>query len=79
MKQASSILLHRLSLATTAKPNYTIFFQLELGGFGSLGTGSSGMIEEVLNRNIPGSYTSNLNINEHLYNLVVLYSIYWHS
>ena len=56
---SSSILLHRLSLATTAKPNYTIFFQLELGGFGSLGTGSSGMLEEVLNRNIPGSYTSN--------------------
>ena len=55
---SSSILLHRLSLATTAKPNYTIFFQLELGGFGSLGTGSSGMLEEVLNRNIPGSYTS---------------------
>jgi len=56
---SSSIVLHRLSLATTAKPNYTIFFQLELGGFGSLGTGSSGMLEEVLNRNIPGSYTSN--------------------
>tara|TARA_B100000035_G_scaffold210907_2_gene180608 strand:- start:1256 stop:3508 length:2253 start_codon:yes stop_codon:yes gene_type:complete len=56
---SSSILLHRLSLATTAKPNYTIFFQLELGGFGSLGTGSSGALEEVLNRNIPGSYTSN--------------------
>jgi LPS-assembly protein len=56
---SSSILLHRLSLATTAKPNYTIFFQLELGGFGSLGTGSSGALEEVLNRNIPGSFTSN--------------------
>ncbi len=56
---SSSILLHRLSLATTEKPNYTIFFQLELGGFGSLGTGSSGALEEVLNRNVPGSYISN--------------------
>ena len=31
---SSSILLHRLSLATTAKTTYTIFFQLEIGGFG---------------------------------------------
>jgi len=56
---SSSILLHRLSLATTEKPNYTIFFQLELGGFGSLGTGSAGALKEVLNRNVPGSYSSN--------------------
>jgi LPS-assembly protein len=55
---SSSVILHRLSLATTEKPNYTIFFQLELGGFGSLGTGSAGALKEVLNRNVPGSYTS---------------------
>lgn len=55
---STSVILHRLSLATTEKPNYTLFFQLELGGLGSLGTGSAGALNEVLNRNIPGSYSS---------------------
>ena len=54
---SSSILLHRLSLATTEKPNYTLFFQLELGGLGSLGT-SNGSLVDVVNRNVPGSYSS---------------------
>jgi LPS-assembly protein len=54
---SSSVLLHRLSLATTEKPNYTIFISLELGGLGSLGT-SKGNLIDVLERNIPGSYKS---------------------
>jgi len=54
---SSSILLHRLSLATTEKPNYTLFFQLELGGLGSLGT-SKASLADVINRNVPGSYSS---------------------
>ena len=54
---SSSVLLHRLSLATTEKSNYTLFFQLELGGLGSLGT-SKASLADVLNRNVPGSYSS---------------------
>ena len=54
---SSSVLLHRLSLATTEKPNYTLFFQLELGGLGSLGT-SKTSLADVINRNVPGSFSS---------------------
>ena len=53
---SSSILFHRLSLATTEKPNYTLFFQLELGGLGSLGTSKASLVD-VINRNVPGSYS----------------------
>ena len=45
------------SLATTEKPNYTLFFQLELGGLGSLGT-SKTSLADVINRNVPGSFSS---------------------
>lgn len=44
--------LHRLQTAT-ARANYAMFFQLELGGLSSIGTNPL----EVLKRNIPG-YTS---------------------
>jgi len=54
---SSSVLLHRLSLATTKKSNYTLFFQLELGGLGSLGTSKTSLVD-VINRNVPGSYSS---------------------
>ena len=54
---SSSILFHRLSLATTEKPNYTLFFQLELGGLGSLGTSKASLMD-VINRNVPGSYST---------------------
>ena len=54
---SSSVLLHRLSLATTEKSNYTLFFQLELGGLGSLGTSKASLVD-VINRNVPGSYSS---------------------
>ena len=54
---SASVLLHRLSLATTDKPNDTLFFQLQLGGLGSLGT-SKASLDEVLYRNIPGSFSS---------------------
>jgi len=54
---SSSVLLHRLSLATTKKSNYTLFFQLELGGLGSLGTSKASLVD-VINRNVPGSYNS---------------------
>jgi len=54
---SSSVLLHRLSLATTKKSNYTLFFQLELGGLGSLGTSKASLVD-IINRNVPGSYSS---------------------
>jgi LPS-assembly protein len=50
------VLLHSLALGTTEKRNDTLFFQLELGGLGSLGTGSQGSLTEVLDRNVPGSF-----------------------
>ena len=56
---SASVLLHSLALGTTEKRNDTLFFQLELGGLGSLGTGSQGSLAEVLNRNVPGSYGLN--------------------
>ena len=34
---SSRVILHRLSLATEQDPNYTLWFQLELGGLGSIG------------------------------------------
>jgi LPS-assembly protein len=55
---SSSLLIHRMSLATSEKPNYTLFFMLELGELGSVGTGGSDALEEVLNRNVPGAYLS---------------------
>ncbi|MDA9088100.1 LPS assembly protein LptD, partial [Methylophilaceae bacterium] len=56
---SASVLLHSLALGTAEKRNDTLFFQLELGGLGSLGTGSQGSLAEVLNRNVPGSYGLN--------------------
>jgi LPS-assembly protein len=53
---SASVLLHSLALGTTEKRNDTLFFQLELGGLGSLGTGSQGSLTEVLDRNVPGSF-----------------------
>ena len=55
----SSILLHRFSLATNDKANYTLFFMLEVGSLGRLETGGQGALEEALYRNVPGSYLSN--------------------
>jgi len=54
----SSILLHRFSLATNDKANYTLFFMLELGNLGKVETGGGGALEEALYRNVPGSYLS---------------------
>ena len=54
----SSILLHRFSLATNDKANYTLFFMLELGNLGKIETGGDGALEEALYRNVPGSYLS---------------------
>jgi len=54
----SSILLHRFSLATNDKANYTLFFMLELGNLGKVETGGDGALEEALYRNVPGSYLS---------------------
>ncbi len=54
---SGSVLLHRLSLATEEKPNDTLFFQIELGGLGALGTNKTKLLD-VLNRNVPGSYSS---------------------
>ena len=55
---SASVLLHRLSLATTDKPNDTLFFQLQLGGLGSLGT-SEASLNEVLYRNVQGAFSAN--------------------
>tara|TARA_B100000795_G_C22729480_1_gene410784 strand:- start:455 stop:1222 length:768 start_codon:yes stop_codon:yes gene_type:complete len=52
---ASRIVVNRLSLATTDKPNYTLFMQIELGGLGSLGASNNDNLIDVLNRNVPGS------------------------
>ena len=53
---SASVLMHAIALATTEKRNTTMFFMLELGGLGSLGTGSQGSLTEVLDRNVPGSF-----------------------
>ena len=52
---ASRIVVNRLSLATTEKPNYTLFMQIELGGLGSLGASNDANLFDVLNRNVPGA------------------------
>ena len=54
----SSLIFHRFSLATNDKPNYTLFFMLELGNLGSIQTGGAGALEEALYRNVPGAYLS---------------------
>ncbi len=51
----SRIVVNRLSLATTEKPNYTLFMQIELGGLGSLGSSNEANLFDVLNRNVPGA------------------------
>ena len=57
----SRIVLNRLALATTEKPNYTLFMQIELGGLGSLGASNDSNLFDVLNRNVPGaSFASNI-------------------
>ena len=58
---ATRLVINRLSLATTDKPNYTLFMQLELGGLGSLGASNDANIFDVLSRNVPGaSFASNI-------------------
>ena len=56
---SSRVMLHRLSLATADEPNYTLWFQLELGGLGSLGTGKARKLDRVLMRNVPGASWAN--------------------
>ena len=57
----SRLVLNRLSLATTDKPNYTLFMQIELGGLGSLGASNDTNLFDVINRNVPGaSFASNI-------------------
>ena len=58
---SSRIVLHRLSLATQQDPNYAFWFQLELGGLGSIGSGKARKLDQVLMRNVPGaSWASSL-------------------
>ena len=58
---SSRLVLNRLALATTEKPNYTLFIQIELGGLGSLGASNESNLFDVLNRNVPGaSFASNI-------------------
>jgi LPS-assembly protein len=58
---SSRVILHRLSLATEQDPNYTLWFQLELGGLGSIGSGKARKLDRVLMRNVPGaSWASSL-------------------
>ena len=54
----TSLIFHRFSLATNDKPNYTLFFMLELGNLGAIETGGAGALEEALYRNVPGAYLS---------------------
>lgn len=54
----SSVLFNRIPLATTDKPNYTLFFMLTIGGLGAIETGGSGALKEALDRNVPGAYLS---------------------
>lgn len=55
----SSILFHRIPLATTDKPNHTLFFMLEIGELGKIESGGEGALAETLYRNVPGAYFSN--------------------
>ena len=52
---SSRVILHRLSLATADEPNYSLWFQLELGGLGSIGSGKARKLDRVLTRNVPGA------------------------
>ena len=52
---SSRVILHRLSLATADEPNYSLWFQLELGGLGSIGSGKARKLDRVLMRNVPGA------------------------
>jgi len=52
---SSRVILHRMSLATAEEPNYSLWFQLELGGLGSIGSGKARKLDKVLMRNIPGA------------------------
>jgi LPS-assembly protein len=52
---SSRVILHRLSLATAEEPNYSLWFQLELGGLGSIGSGKARKLDRVLMRNVPGA------------------------
>ena len=54
----SSMLFHRIPLATNDKPNYTLFFMLEIGSLGAIETGGEGALQEALHRNVPGAYLS---------------------
>lgn len=56
---SSRVILHRLSLATADEPNYTLWFQLELGGLGSIGSGKARKLDKVLMRNVPGAQWAN--------------------
>ena len=50
-----------MSLATTDKPNYTLFMQIEVGELGSLGASNDANLFSVLQRNVPGaSLTSDI-------------------
>ena len=51
----SRVILHRMSLATAEEPNYSLWFQLELGGLGSIGSGKARKLDRVLMRNVPGA------------------------
>lgn len=51
----SRIVVNRLALVTTDKPNYTLFMQIELGGLGSLGASNDNNLFDVINRNVPGA------------------------
>lgn len=56
----SRVVLHRLSLITDeGDPNYTLWFQLELGGLGSIGSGKARKLDQVLMRNVPGAGWAN--------------------
>lgn len=57
----TKVILHRMSLATAEEPNYSLWFQLELGGLGSIGSGKARKLDRILLRNIPGaSWATNL-------------------
>lgn len=58
---SSRLVLNRMSLATTDKPNYTLFMQIEVGELGSLGASNDANLFSVLQRNVPGaSLTSDI-------------------
>jgi LPS-assembly protein len=58
---SSRIILHRMALATAKEPNYSLWFQLELGGLGSVGSGKASKLDRTVSRNVPGaSWASSL-------------------